>query len=194
MVDINKAYRKISLDLHPDKNPSEEAQKLFTAVNSIIAILKNEEHRAIYDQHLRQGIPVWRGTGYYYHLWQPNVLTIMIAIFIVLNVMQYCCGWAFYAQKLYFAYEKNSEINAMNRAQLKRFLKKYGIEWDSIRHKIGKFDSMPNVEILKQIGIQHGSIADEYFGGIEPQPPHVKDVFAFKMVTILFKQKQEKKE
>ncbi|KAK9289756.1 hypothetical protein L1049_007915 [Liquidambar formosana] len=49
--EIKKAYHKLALRLHPDKNPGdEEAKEKFQQLQKVISILGDEEKRALYDQ------------------------------------------------------------------------------------------------------------------------------------------------
>ncbi|XP_010530863.1 PREDICTED: chaperone protein dnaJ 6-like [Tarenaya hassleriana] len=49
--EIRKAYHKLALRLHPDKNPDdEEAKEKFQQLQKVISILGDEEKRAVYDQ------------------------------------------------------------------------------------------------------------------------------------------------
>ncbi|KAI5583912.1 hypothetical protein BDE02_06G048200 [Populus trichocarpa] len=49
--EIKKAYYKLALRLHPDKNPGDEdAKEKFQLLQKVISILGDEEKRAVYDQ------------------------------------------------------------------------------------------------------------------------------------------------
>lgn len=44
--DIRKAYRKLSMQMHPDKNKEEGAEETFRQINAIYEVLKHPEKRA----------------------------------------------------------------------------------------------------------------------------------------------------
>ncbi|KAG8070146.1 hypothetical protein GUJ93_ZPchr0006g44677 [Zizania palustris] len=49
--EIKKAYHKLALRLHPDKNPGDsEAKDKFQQLQKVISILGDEEKRALYDE------------------------------------------------------------------------------------------------------------------------------------------------
>lgn len=48
--EIKKAYRKLSLQYHPDKNPSEDAASKFADIGAAYECLSDENKRRIYDQ------------------------------------------------------------------------------------------------------------------------------------------------
>ena len=66
---LKKAFRKLALQWHPDKNPSPEAEERFKEINEAYAVLSNPEKRAAYDQYGRNapnvgGDPFGGGAGY----------------------------------------------------------------------------------------------------------------------------------
>jgi len=54
---IKKAYRKMAMKYHPDKNPDDkEAEENFKVVNEAYQVLSDDEKRAIYDRYGKQGL------------------------------------------------------------------------------------------------------------------------------------------
>lgn len=54
---IKKAYRKLAMQYHPDKNPGDsEAEEKFKAINEAYQVLSDDEKRAIYDKYGKAGL------------------------------------------------------------------------------------------------------------------------------------------
>uniref|UniRef100_A0A8C3D3Z9 J domain-containing protein n=1 Tax=Cairina moschata TaxID=8855 RepID=A0A8C3D3Z9_CAIMO len=56
--DIRKSYRRLALQWHPDKNPSnkEEAEKKFKAVAEAYEVLSDPQKRSLYDRSVKESI------------------------------------------------------------------------------------------------------------------------------------------
>eukprot|EP00030_Apusomonadida_sp_AF-17_P007471 a841449_44.p1 GENE.a841449_44~~a841449_44.p1 ORF type:complete len:398 (-),score=172.57 a841449_44:19-1140(-) len=55
--DIKKAYRKLSLETHPDKNPGNAAaQERFLEITTAYEVLSDDNKRRVYDQHGEEGL------------------------------------------------------------------------------------------------------------------------------------------
>ncbi len=56
-AEIKKAYRKLAIQYHPDKNPGDkEAEETFKRINEAYEILSNDEKRQIYDRYGKEGL------------------------------------------------------------------------------------------------------------------------------------------
>lgn len=62
-ADIKKAYRKLALKWHPDKNPDnqKEAEKRFKEISEAYEVLSDKKKRDIYDRYGKEGLT--RGGG-----------------------------------------------------------------------------------------------------------------------------------
>ncbi|KAJ9055633.1 hypothetical protein DSO57_1001618 [Entomophthora muscae] len=86
---ITRAYRKLSLEVHPDKDSSDKATKKFALLSNAHKVLKEKYARERYDFFLKNGFPVWRGTDYMYHRHRPGVLFAILFVLIVGSGTQY---------------------------------------------------------------------------------------------------------
>lgn len=63
--DIKKAYRKLAMQYHPDKNPGDKAaEEKFKEAAEAYSVLSDKEKRAIYDQYGIQGLKAQGAGGF----------------------------------------------------------------------------------------------------------------------------------
>ncbi|NXF00541.1 DNJC1 protein, partial [Smithornis capensis] len=99
-ADIRKAYRRLSLTLHPDKNKDENAETQFRQLVAIYEVLKDEERRQRYDDILINGLPDWRQPVFYYRrVRKMSNAELALLLFIILTVGHYAVVWSIYLEK-----------------------------------------------------------------------------------------------
>jgi molecular chaperone DnaJ len=63
-VEIKKAYRRLAMKFHPDRNPNDhEAEDKFKECKEAYEVLTDAQKRAIYDQHGHEGLAARGGAG-----------------------------------------------------------------------------------------------------------------------------------
>ena len=60
---IKKAYRRMAMKYHPDRNPGDEAEEKFKEVQGAYAVLSDQEKRAAYDRFGHAGVSGAAGGG-----------------------------------------------------------------------------------------------------------------------------------
>ncbi|XP_046410023.1 dnaJ homolog subfamily C member 1 isoform X2 [Neodiprion virginianus] len=65
-TDIKKAFRRLSLQLHPDKNSAPDADEKFRHLVAVYDVLRDPGKRERYNNVLVNGLPNWRSAVYYY--------------------------------------------------------------------------------------------------------------------------------
>ncbi|KAK7863887.1 hypothetical protein R5R35_007220 [Gryllus longicercus] len=101
-TEIKKAYRKLSLLLHPDKNDAADAEIKFRQLVAVYDVLRDNNKRSRYNLVLQNGLPDWRHVAFYYRRVRKMGLAEMsLILFIIVTVGQYVVAWAAYLEKKY---------------------------------------------------------------------------------------------
>ena len=64
-VEIKKAYRKLAMEYHPDRNSAPEAEARFKEITEAYEVLKDQEKRSAYDRYGKAGVGA--GGGFDFH-------------------------------------------------------------------------------------------------------------------------------
>ncbi|KAF9156993.1 hypothetical protein BG015_008496 [Linnemannia schmuckeri] len=97
--EIERAFRKKSRTLHPDKNKGPKAQEKYARLSSIISILRDDGKRDRYNFFLKNGVPRWRGSAYLYRRHRPGFKSVVVFLFILASGFQYLARYVGYVQE-----------------------------------------------------------------------------------------------
>nr|CAG4647319.1 EOG090X0BHG [Megafenestra aurita] len=115
--EIRKAYRRLSLQLHPDKNDAPDADEKFRQLVGIYDIMRDEAKRARYDKVLVEGLPDWRQPLYYYRrVRKMGMMELSIWLFVLFTIGQYAVAWGSY-------FEKKLTLDEVKASKLKKLQK-----------------------------------------------------------------------
>jgi molecular chaperone DnaJ len=78
-ADIKKAYRKLAMEFHPDRNSEPGAEERFKEITEAYEVLRDSEKRALYDRYGKAGVN--RGAGGFHHVDLSEALNIFMRDF-----------------------------------------------------------------------------------------------------------------
>ena len=94
-ADVRRSYKKLALQLHPDKNDAEDAEVQFRRLAAVYEVLKDKELRERYDQVLVEGLPNWKSTAFYFRRMRKiGLLEGLLYLMLIATGIQYCMNWA----------------------------------------------------------------------------------------------------
>ena len=81
-ADIKKAYRKLAMEYHPDRNPAPDAEARFKEFTEAYEVLRDPQKRAAYDRYGKAGLNGGRGAaGGFHHVDLAEALSIFMRDF-----------------------------------------------------------------------------------------------------------------
>ena len=82
-ADIKKAYRRLAMEYHPDRNSSADAENQFKAITEAYEVLSDPEKRALYDRYGEAGLKGGAGGGFggFHHVDLSEALNIFMRDF-----------------------------------------------------------------------------------------------------------------
>lgn len=131
MQEIKRAFRNLSILIHPDKNAAADADVQFRNLVSVYETLKDPVRREKYDNVLKNGLPNWKSAIYYYRKARKvGLLEGAILLFVIITIGQYFVSWAVYLEKKY-TMEQLFETKSKK-------VRKANVDVDSILNEIPK--------------------------------------------------------
>ncbi|KAL3696023.1 hypothetical protein R1sor_010099 [Riccia sorocarpa] len=121
--DIKKAYYKLSLKYHPDKNPDPEAKKLFIKIANAYEILGDDAKREQYDYAIAHPEEVFYNTARYYQTYygpQADLRAVLVGLLIILSGFQYLNQWTHYSQIMDMVKQTPAYKNKLKALELER--------------------------------------------------------------------------
>ena len=80
-AEIKKAYRKLAMEFHPDRNPSPDAEARFKEITEAYEVLRDPQKRAAYDRYGKAGVGAGQGGFGFHHVDLSEALNIFMRDF-----------------------------------------------------------------------------------------------------------------
>lgn len=92
--EIKRAYRRLSLENHPDKNKADNATKIFKRIAKAYEVLNGNESRPLFDYYLDHPRDYFKVSGHHYFRNLPKS-DVRLVIFLVACLL----SWFFYVMQ-----------------------------------------------------------------------------------------------
>ncbi|VDK54694.1 unnamed protein product [Anisakis simplex] len=110
LSDVKKAYRRLSMELHPDRNQAEDANEQFRRIAAIYDVLKSPSLRQAYDNILEFGLPDWRQPIYYLRRARKlSWIETTVVLLLISTITHYLMMWGAYIDKCWILESRSSK-------------------------------------------------------------------------------------
>ncbi|KAG0233223.1 hypothetical protein B0O80DRAFT_404839 [Mortierella sp. GBAus27b] len=179
-VEVEKAFRKMSRALHPDKNKGPQAQEKYARLSSIITILRDDYKRDRYNFFLKNGVPRWRGSAYLYRRHRPGFKSVMLFLVLLISGFQYLARYISYIQERRRMSSMIEQYKEMMREKRQRTLdgpltgrqRRSGVTTEDVAAQLNEEGPMYAVN-------QHGEEIELTLDNVNS--PRIRDLFIFRI-------------
>ncbi|XP_060066301.1 dnaJ homolog subfamily C member 1-like [Ylistrum balloti] len=143
--DIRRAYRRLSLQLHPDKNKEENAETKFRQLVAVYETLKDEDKRKRYELVLENGLPDWRQPVFYYRrVRKLGMLELLAFLCSILTLGQYLVLWSIFLEKKFSMEEDHETRRKKIEKKLRKNKQELEDQFDELQEEM---DSLPRPKV-----------------------------------------------
>ncbi|XP_069110655.1 dnaJ homolog subfamily C member 1-like isoform X1 [Argopecten irradians] len=143
--DIRRAYRRLSLQLHPDKNKEEDAEVKFRQLVAVYETLKDEDKRKRYELVLENGLPDWRQPVFYYRrVRKLGMLELLAFMCGILTLGQYLVLWSVFLEKKFSMEEDHETRRKKIEKKLRKNKQELEDQFDELKDEM---DSLPRPKV-----------------------------------------------
>ncbi|XP_033762603.1 dnaJ homolog subfamily C member 1-like isoform X2 [Pecten maximus] len=143
--DIRRAYRRLSLQLHPDKNKEEDAEVKFRQLVAVYETLKDEDKRKRYELVLENGLPDWRQPVFYYRrVRKLGMLELLAFMCGILTLGQYLVLWSIFLEKKFSMEEDHETRRKKIEKKLRKNKQELEDQFDELQEEM---DSLPRPKV-----------------------------------------------
>ncbi|KAL3741441.1 hypothetical protein ACJRO7_016996 [Eucalyptus globulus] len=121
--EIKRAYYRLSLKHHPDKNPDPESKKLFVKIANAYEILKDEATREQYDYAIAHPEEVFYNAARYYQAYyghKTDPRAVLVGLLLILSGFQYFNQCTRYNQAVAMVKKTPAYKNRLRALELER--------------------------------------------------------------------------